>query len=281
MERKPIDVKEDYVVSKELEEAVMIAEITQRPLLIKGEPGTGKTLLAQHIAQKKNMPLFQWHIKSISQAKDGLYFYDAVSRLNDSRFGEGERLKDVHNIENYIRMGALGLAFESDVKAVVLIDEIDKADIEFPNDLLLELDQMEFVIVETLRVVKAKHRPLMIITSNNEKELPDAFLRRCIFHFIEFPSKEMMLKIIDSHFPGIDSGLVNTALKTFYRIRQIDDLRKKPSTSELIDWLHILLYQGANLHAMERIPYIGTLIKNEEDLFNFSSLFHVPANERN
>lgn len=281
MERKPIDVRDDYVVSQELEEAVMIAEVTKRPLLIKGEPGTGKTLLAQHIAKKKEMPLFQWHVKSISQAKDGLYFYDAVSRLNDSRFAEGERLHDVHNIENYIRLGALGKAFECEEKAVVLIDEIDKADIEFPNDLLLELDQMEFVIVETSRVVKAKNRPLMIITSNNEKELPDAFLRRCIFHFIEFPSKEMMLKIIHSHFPGIDSDLINIAMKTFYRIRQIEDLRKKPSTSELIDWIHILLYQGASLRAMERIPYIGTLIKNEEDLFNFASLFHVPANERN
>jgi MoxR-like ATPase len=191
-------MKEGYVLSKELEEAVLIAEITSRPLLIKGEPGTGKTLLADYLSHIKNIPLFRWHIKSTSIAKEGLYFYDAVTRLNDSRFGDGTR--DVSNIEHYIKYGPLGGAFDSDTKSIVLIDEIDKADIEFPNDLLLELDRMEFYITETGRLVKAKQRPLIIITSNNEKELPDAFLRRCIFHFIDFPNKEMMKEIVFSHF---------------------------------------------------------------------------------
>ncbi|MEM7181382.1 MAG: MoxR family ATPase [Spirochaetota bacterium] len=269
----------NYVISPQLEEAVLIAEITKRPLLLKGEPGTGKTLLAKYISEKKEMQLFRWHVKSTSQAKEGLYFYDAVSRLNDSRFGDGDR--DVHNIDNYIRMGPLGDAFLCEKPALVLIDEIDKADIEFPNDLLLELDQMEFFIPENQKWMRAKNRPLTIITSNNEKELPDAFLRRCIFHYIDFPDREMMQKIVEAHFPGIGSALLQTSLQTFYKLRHINDLRKKPSTSELIDWLHILLHQGAELQSMQRIPFIGSLIKNEEDLQHFASLFHVPANERN
>lgn len=276
MERKPLNIQDGYVISPRLEEAVLVAEVTGRPLLIKGEPGTGKTLLARYIADKQQKEFFRWHVKSTSQAGDGLYFYDAVSRLNDSRFGEG---KDVHNIENYIRMGPLGQAFESDSPAIVLIDEIDKADIEFPNDLLLELDQMEFYITETNRLVHAKHRPLVIITSNNEKELPDAFLRRCIFHYIEFPDAEMMATIIQSHFPDIDDEILNTSIHTFYRLRSIDELSKKPSTSEFIDWLHILLHQGAQLQSMQRIPFIGTLIKSEEDLLRFARLFHIPTHE--
>ena len=272
-------MKEGYVLSKELEEAVLIAEITSRPLLIKGEPGTGKTLLAEHISHKKNMPLYRWHIKSTSIAKEGLYFYDAVTRLNDSRFGDGKR--DVSNIEDYIQYGPMGEAFVSTEKSVVLIDEIDKADIEFPNDLLLELDRMEFFITETNRLVKAKQRPLIIITSNNEKELPDAFLRRCIFHFIDFPNIEMMKQIVYSHFPNLETDLLQSALRTFYKLRKMTELKKRPSTSEFLDWLQILLHQGASLHTMQKIPYIGSLIKNEEDIQRFASMFHVPANELN
>ncbi|MBK7057412.1 MAG: MoxR family ATPase [Leptospiraceae bacterium] len=279
MKQKSVSLKEGYVVSRELEEALLVAEVTGRPLLIKGEPGTGKTLLAEHISKTRNLPIFKWHVKSTSLAKDGLYFYDAVSRLNDSRFNEGKDRDKVHNIENYIRMGPLGLAFESSVPSIVLIDEIDKADIEFPNDLLLELDQMEFVVIETNRVVKAKQRPLTIITSNNERELPDAFLRRCIFHYIEFPSKELMEQIIRVHLPDIDSTLIQTAMKTFYKIRRMEDMKKKPSTSELLDWIQILLYQGANLNPMDKIPFLGALVKNEEDLLQYAGQLHVPPKE--
>lgn len=254
---------EAYVLSPELQEAVQVAEVTRRPLLLRGEPGTGKTLLAEYIAKERKLPLFSWHVKSISQAKEGLYFYDAVSRLNDSRFPTEEAGERVRNIENYIRMGALGEAFECG-KAVVLIDEIDKADIEFPNDLLLELDRMEFVISETNRKVKAKERPLTIITSNNEKELPDPFLRRCIFHYIEFPDREFMQTIVDSHFPDLDQKLLSRALDLFYHIRRRDEIKKKPSTSELLDWIQVLVYMGANLED-GKIPYPGTLLKNEED----------------
>ncbi|MBL8020602.1 MAG: MoxR family ATPase [Leptospirales bacterium] len=246
-----------------LEEAVRVAEITERPLLLKGEPGTGKTLLAEAMAASRNRELFRWHIKSISQARDGLYFYDALTRLNDSRFAEAsEKVKD---IENYIQPGPLGQAFESSAPCIVLIDEIDKADSEFPNDLLLELDQMEFVITETGRRVKAKQRPLAIITSNNEKELPDAFLRRCIFHYIDFPDLDFMQIIVKKHFPDLNNKLMEDALAMFYKLRGLNELRKKPSTSELIDWLRILVHQGATLED-GRIPAPGSLIKNEEDM---------------
>jgi MoxR-like ATPase len=279
MNQKPINLKEGYVVSRELEEALLVAEVTKRPLLIKGEPGTGKTLLAEHISKTRNLPIFKWHVKSTSLAKDGLYFYDAVSRLNDSRFNEGKERDKVHNIENYIRMGPLGLAFTSETPSIVLIDEIDKADLEFPNDLLLELDQMEFVITETSRIVKAKHRPLTIITSNNERELPDAFLRRCIFHYIEFPNKDLMEEIIRVHLPDLDSSLLQIAMKTFYKIRKMEDMKKKPSTSELLDWIQILLYQGAKLNSMDKIPFLGALVKNEEDLFQYAGQLHIPPKE--
>ncbi|MCB1177018.1 MAG: MoxR family ATPase [Leptospiraceae bacterium] len=265
----------DYVLSTELKEAILTAEVTERPLLVRGEPGTGKTLLADHLAITRKLPIYKWHIKSTSQAKDGLYFYDAVSRLNDSRFADKEMNEKVHNIENYIKMGALGEAFSYEGDSVVLIDEIDKADIEFPNDLLLELDQMEFTIQETGRKVKAKKRPIVIITSNNEKELPDAFLRRCIFHFIDFPNPELLTEIIHVHFPDLEHSIMEVVLKTFYKLRKMEDLRKKPSTSELIDWIQILLHQGAKLHSNDRIPYLGTLIKNEEDLKNYFGKFTV------
>ncbi|MCB1141711.1 MAG: MoxR family ATPase [Leptospiraceae bacterium] len=263
----------DYVVPPELEESLLTAEITRRPLLLRGEPGTGKTLLAEYLSRKKNLPLYKWHIKSSSQAKEGLYFYDAVSRLNDSRFADSEMNAKVHNIENYIRMGALGLAFSEEKPSIVLIDEIDKADIEFPNDLLLELDQMEFVIVETGKFIKAKNRPLMIITSNNEKELPDAFLRRCIFHYIEFPGPDLLKSIVRVHFPDIESEILEKSISTFLKIRRLEDMKKKPSTSELLDWLSVLLAQGADLGSMNRIPYLGALVKNEEDLKNYSGRF--------
>lgn len=258
----------DYVLSSELEEAIKIAEITKRPLLIKGEPGTGKTLLASHYAKTKGIPLFRWHVKSTTVAKDGLYFYDAVTRLNDSRFGD-QTGRDVNNIKDYIRMEAMGEAFTHDGPCVLLIDEIDKADIEFPNDLLLELDRMEFMINETGELVKAKERPIVFITSNSEKELPDAFLRRCIFHFIQFPSELMMKDIVKAHYPDIDKKLLERALTMFYRLREIDDLRKKPSTSEFVDWINMLLHQGADLKKDISIPYLGSLLKSEEDLERF------------
>ncbi len=255
-----------YVLSPPLQEAILTAEITQRPLLVRGEPGTGKTLLSEHLSKSRNQPIYKWHIKSTSLAKDGLYFYDAVSRLNDSRFTDLGMNQRVHNIENYIHLGALGEAFSGEEDSIVLIDEIDKADIEFPNDLLLELDQMEFVIQETSRLIKAKKRPFFIITSNNEKELPDAFLRRCIFHYIDFPSPDLLKEIINVHFPGLDESILETSLKTFYKVRKMDNLKKKPSTSELIDWITVLLSQGAILKPMDKIPYLGALIKSEEDL---------------
>lgn len=254
----------DYVLSEGLRDAIKVAEITKRPLLIKGEPGTGKTLLAHHYAAQKGLELHEWSVKSTTVAKDGLYFYDALTRLNDSRF-EGDSERDPAKIGDYIRLEAMGKAFASQDECALLIDEIDKADIEFPNDLLTELDKMEFTILETGEKIKAKQRPLVFITSNNEKELPDAFLRRCVFHYIEFPGFGMMEDIVRAHYPEIDKRLLNTSLELFYKLRDYDDLKKKPSTSELIDWINILLHQGAKVEAAA-LPFAGALLKNEEDL---------------
>lgn len=252
-----------YILSQDLQEAVRVAEITERPLLLKGEPGTGKSLLAEHLAQEKNLPLFTWNVKSTSKAKDGLYFYDAVQRLNDSRFSE--ELEKVSQVKNYIELGALGKAFSLGRPSVVLIDEIDKADIEFPNDLLLELDKMEFSINETNETIRASKRPLVLVTSNNEKELPEAFLRRCIFHYIRFPSKEMMKAVVETHFPGLAREFIESALSMFYAIRQIPSLQKKPSTSELLDWIKILVATPEVRLDSKNIPFAGSLLKSEAD----------------
>ncbi|MFT4863218.1 MAG: MoxR-like ATPase [Pseudohongiellaceae bacterium] len=260
---------EEYVVTSELQMAVNAAIALQKPLLIKGEPGTGKTMLAEQIAQSLNLPLVQWHIKSTTKAQQGLYEYDAVSRLRDSQLGDDR----VHDIANYIKKGKVWEAFESEKQTVLLIDEIDKADIEFPNDLLLELDKMEFYVYETKKVVKAKIRPIIIITSNNEKELPDAFLRRCFFHYIEFPDSVTMEKIIDVHYPNIKNDLVRQAMDIFFDVRKIPGLKKKPSTSELIDWLKLLMADDLpedilkNTDAKNAIPPLyGALLKNEQDV---------------
>ncbi len=251
-----------YIASKELMEIVNVAIVLGKPLLIKGEPGTGKTLLAHSIAEALNKKLIVWNIKSTTKAKDGLYFYDTVQRLNDARFGD----RDVSDIRRYIKLGKLGEAFVSEEQVVLLIDEIDKADIEFPNDLLNELDEMSFFIPELNEEIKAKHRPIVVITSNAEKELPDAFLRRCIFHYIEFPTPEMMEQIVKVHFPDIETKLIREAIKKFYWIREIDGLRKKPSTSELLDWIKALRIGGVDPERIEReIPFIGTLLKCEQD----------------
>ncbi|MHC1591924.1 MAG: AAA family ATPase [Candidatus Helarchaeales archaeon] len=260
---KQYEGSEDYIASEELSSIVNAAIALGRPLLVRGEPGTGKTLLAMSIAKSLNKKLIVWNIKSTTKAKDGLYVYDTVQRLNDSRFGD----KDVSDIEQYIRLGELGQAFDSDEQVVLLIDEIDKADIEFPNDLLNELDEMSFKIIETGRVVKAKHRPIVIITSNNEKELPDAFLRRCVFHYIEFPDKELMKRIVKVHHPNLEENLLNQVLEKFYELRSINTLKKKPSTSELIDWIAVLLRFGITEEQLaDEIPFIGSLIKKEQDL---------------
>ena len=260
---------DSYVSTDDLSMAVNAAVTLQRPLLIKGEPGTGKTLLAEQVAESMGKTLIQWHIKSTTKAQQGLYEYDAVSRLRDSQLGN-EKVKD---ISNYIRRGKLWEAFAADEQVVLLIDEIDKADIEFPNDLLVELDRMEFFVYETGETVKAKHRPIIIITSNNEKELPDAFLRRCFFHFITFPSRETMQKIVAVHYPNIAKELVAEAMEVFFEIRKIPGLKKKPSTSELIDWLKLLLADEipgeilTNRDASKAIPPLyGALLKNEQDV---------------
>lgn len=259
----------NYIATEDLQLAVNAAIKLERPLLIKGEPGTGKTMLAEEVAAALGMPLLQWHIKSTTKAQHGLYEYDAVSRLRDSQLGEAK----VADIANYIIKGVLWEAFESDKPTVVLIDEIDKADIEFPNDLLRELDRMEFYCYETHQLIQAKHRPLFIITSNNEKELPDAFLRRCFFHYIAFPDKETMAKIVDVHFPDLSENLMREALEVFYDLRQINSFKKKPSTSELIDWLKLLKAEGidpASLSGKEKRskipPLFGALMKNEQDV---------------
>lgn len=253
----------DYVASEELMTSVNIAMALQKPLLIKGEPGTGKTELARAVAQALGKELIIWNIKSTTKAQDGLYIYDTIQRLYDGQFGE----KGVDDIAQYIKLGKLGEAFDRDEQVVLLIDEIDKADLEFPNDLLWELDRMDFYINETKRTVKAKHRPIVIITSNAEKELPDAFLRRCIFHYIDFPSKELMEQIVKVHFPNVEDNLLQAAMDVFYDIRNIHDIRKKPSTSELIDWVNALQLGGIpTAKIRSTLPFIGVVVKKDEDL---------------
>ena len=265
----------NYVATDDLRLAVNAAITLQRPLLIKGEPGTGKTMLAEEVAAALGMPLLQWHIKSTTKAQQGLYEYDAVSRLRDSQLGD-EKVKDIHN---YIVKGVLWQAFELGKPSVLLIDEIDKADIEFPNDLLRELDRMEFYVYETRQTVKAVQRPVVMITSNNEKELPDAFLRRCFFHYIKFPDKETMQKIVDVHFPGLKQELLKEALEVFFQMREVPGLKKKPSTSELLDWLKLLLAEDIPPEALKSQdkksvipPLAGALLKNEQDVQLFERL---------
>ncbi|MBN7772834.1 AAA family ATPase [Clostridium aminobutyricum] len=254
---------DDYVVTKELMNAVNVAIALQKPLLIKGEPGTGKTMLAEAIAKALNMQLIIWGIKSTTKAQEGLYVYDTVQRLYDSQFGEG----DVADIKQYIKLGKLGEAFVSEEQVVLLIDEIDKADLEFPNDLLWELDKMEFYINETKETIKTKTRPIVIITSNAEKELPDAFLRRCIFHYIEFPDQDRMEEIVKVHFNDINGKLVAQAMEAFYSIREMKELQKKPSTSELLDWLQALMISGIDLERIKKeIPFVGVLLKKNQDI---------------
>ena len=273
---------QDYVATPDLMLAVNAAIRLQRPLLIKGEPGTGKTMLAEQVASALGLPLLQWHIKSTTKAQQGLYEYDAVSRLRDSQLGD-DRVKD---IGNYIVKGVLWQAFEAEQPTVVLIDEIDKADIEFPNDLLRELDRMEFHVYETRQTIQARHRPIVFITSNNEKELPDAFLRRCFFHYIRFPDDETMKSIIEVHFPGIKPRLVSEALKTFYEIRDTPGLKKKPSTSELLDWLKLLLVEDIDAETLREKtpnklipPLHGALLKNEQDVHLFERLAFLNRRE--
>ena len=265
----------DYVATEDLKVAVNAAVTLERPLLVKGEPGTGKTVLAIEVAKALDAPLLEWHIKSTTKAHQGLYEYDAVARLRDGQLGE-ERARDV---KNYIKRGKLWDAFTSDKRPVLLIDEIDKADIEFPNDLLQELDRMEFFVYETGETVSARQRPIVIITSNNEKELPDAFLRRCFFHFIKFPDADTMGEIVEVHFPGIKQKLVSDALKTFYEVRDVPGLKKKPSTSELLDWLKLLLAEDIDLETLREKdprkvipPLHGALLKNEQDVHLFERL---------
>ena len=260
---------DNYVVTDELMNAVNVSIALKKPLLIKGEPGTGKTMLAEAISQALDMDLIIWSIKSTTKAQDVLYVYDTVQRLYDSQFGEG----DVKDIAQYIKLGKLGEAFTSDRQVVLLIDEIDKADLEFPNDLLWELDKMEFYINETKETVKTKHRPIVIITSNAEKELPDAFLRRCIFHYIEFPNEEKMADIIRVHYGDIDSKLMTKALEAFYKIRGMKDLQKRPSTSELLDWIQALMISGVSIDNLyEDMPFLGVLLKKNQDMDMFTEI---------
>ena len=275
---------ESYIATEDLMMSVNAAVTLERPLLIKGEPGTGKTMLAMEVAKALDRPLLQWHVKSTSKAQQGLYEYDAVSRLRDSQLGDGR----VNDIANYIVRGPLWDAFDSDRQAVLLIDEVDKADIEFPNDLLRELDRMEFYVYETQKLVKAKHRPAIIITSNNEKELPDAFLRRCFFHYIKFPDKETMQRIVDVHFPGLKKSLLREALEVFFEIREVPGLKKKPSTSELLDWLKLLMAEDISPetlrgkdHSKIIPPLAGALLKNEQDVHLFERLVFMTRRSGN
>jgi MoxR-like ATPase len=265
----------NYIASTELQLAVNAAITLERPLLIKGEPGTGKTMLAEELAKSLDAELFQWHIKSTTKAQQGLYEYDAVSRLRDSQLGE----EKVHDVGNYIIKGKLWQAFEASKRPILLIDEIDKADIEFPNDLLQELDRMEFYVYETQQYITAKQRPIIIITSNNEKELPDAFLRRCFFHYIQFPEQAEMRQIVDVHFPDIKKDLLNQALQSFFDLRDVPGLKKKPSTSELLDWLKLLVAEDISPEALHNKngkqtipPLYGALLKNEQDIHLFEKL---------
>ncbi len=262
-----------YITSPELSDAVNVAIALEKPLLIKGEPGTGKTRLAEAIAESLGLPLLAWNIKSTSKARDGLYIYDTVARLNDARFGD----RDIRDINRYIKLGALGQAFRSPSRVVVLIDEIDKADMEFPNDLLHELDRMCFVVDETGEEVAAVVRPIVVITSNNEKELPDAFLRRCVFHFIAFPDEALMREIVAVHHPDLEEALLSEVLMAFYWLRGQPEIRKRPSTSELVDWIAALLAAGVSRERLtEELPFLGVLLKREADLKAYETVRHRP-----
>jgi len=254
---------DSYLTNEALEAAVNCALVLQKPLLVRGEPGTGKTLLAEAVSEALGMPLITWHVKSTTRAQEGLYHYDTVQRLYDSRFGDG----DVKDIRRYIKLGPMGEAFKSEKRVVLLIDEVDKADLEFPNDLLHELDRMRFKINETGDEIVAKQRPVVIITSNAEKELPDAFLRRCVFHFIDFPDRDLMARIVDVHHTGLNEALVKQAMDAFYAIRNMQRLRKRPSTSELVDWIAMLKNMGLETLKLDKnLPFLGTLLKKEQDL---------------